>query len=243
MSVLASMALAPLPPLRSVVPDVPEGFAAIVHQCLEQAPAARPGSVVDLARALAPYASRRGRASIDSIVNISTAVSTPTGMRVVPGLRAMTPPSGIMPARPELDPTVVRPLSAPPPLVMPQPAPPPPPSGVAVGIAVFAGVALITAFVGGVILARRARSAPEIGRSSASPSAVVSAAAAPSATPIAPSSATDGLLGASAPPGTTTPRPARTNVTKRPPHSPSTTRPGGDAPSPPSPNDVPPTRR
>src|SRR5688572_11522572 len=44
-SVLASMAMEPFPTLRSVAPDVPEAFAAIVEQCLAQDREARPTSV------------------------------------------------------------------------------------------------------------------------------------------------------------------------------------------------------
>lgn len=67
MSILAEMAQTPLAPLRSVV-DVPEGFARVVEQCLEQAPERRPRSIAELGRALAPFGSRRAQASLEEIL-------------------------------------------------------------------------------------------------------------------------------------------------------------------------------
>ncbi|MFO0734497.1 MAG: serine/threonine-protein kinase [Labilithrix sp.] len=67
MSVLAAMASAPLVPLRSVV-EVPADFARIVELCLSQEPESRPSSIADLAKALAPFGSRRAQASLEQIL-------------------------------------------------------------------------------------------------------------------------------------------------------------------------------
>jgi len=67
-SILAQMATEPLPPLRSFAPDAPERFAAIVERCLANDKAARFPTVAHLAHALLPFASRRGRVSIEQIL-------------------------------------------------------------------------------------------------------------------------------------------------------------------------------
>jgi serine/threonine-protein kinase len=67
-TILASMATEPLTPLRTLTPDAPETFAKIVERCLVQDKAARWPTVAHLANALAPYATRRGRVSIEQIL-------------------------------------------------------------------------------------------------------------------------------------------------------------------------------
>ncbi len=67
-SILAQMATEPLPPLRSFAPDAPERFAEIVERCLAHDKAARFPTVAHLAHALFPYATRRGRVSIEQIL-------------------------------------------------------------------------------------------------------------------------------------------------------------------------------
>jgi serine/threonine-protein kinase len=67
MSVLASMASKPLEPLGSVA-NVPPAFAKIVEQCLAQDRDARPGSIAEVAKLLAPFGSRRAHASLEVIL-------------------------------------------------------------------------------------------------------------------------------------------------------------------------------
>jgi len=61
----------PPAPLRVVRPDIPAPLEAVVLRCLEKDAAARPQSVLDLARALAPFASRVGKASVREIEGIA----------------------------------------------------------------------------------------------------------------------------------------------------------------------------
>ena len=67
-SILATMATDGLLPLRNLAPDAPEDFIATVERCLAQDKAARFPTVAHLAHALMPYASRRGRVSIEQIL-------------------------------------------------------------------------------------------------------------------------------------------------------------------------------
>ncbi len=61
----------PPTPLRVLRPDIPAPLEAVVLRCLEKEAAARPQSVLDLARALAPFASRVGKASVREIEGIA----------------------------------------------------------------------------------------------------------------------------------------------------------------------------
>jgi serine/threonine protein kinase len=67
-SILATMATEGLVPLRHLAPDSPVSFCATVERCLAQDKALRFQSVAHLAHALLPYASRRGRVSIEQIL-------------------------------------------------------------------------------------------------------------------------------------------------------------------------------
>jgi urea transport system substrate-binding protein len=60
-------------PLRDHVPDLPEGLAAVVHKCLTKDREKRYGSVVELAKALAPFARDEGEAgeSLDRLERIA----------------------------------------------------------------------------------------------------------------------------------------------------------------------------
>jgi eukaryotic-like serine/threonine-protein kinase len=60
----------PPTPLRSLRPDVPPGLDSVIMRCLEKDPAGRYSNVGELALALAPFASRRSRLSIDRIVGV-----------------------------------------------------------------------------------------------------------------------------------------------------------------------------
>jgi serine/threonine-protein kinase len=67
MSVLAAMASAPLAPLTSIA-NVPPNFAKVVEHCLAQDRDARPGSIAEVAKLLAPFGSRRAHASLEVIL-------------------------------------------------------------------------------------------------------------------------------------------------------------------------------
>ena len=67
-SILATMATEGLMPLRRLAPDAPDSFVATVDRCLAQDKALRFPTVAHLAHALMPYASRRGRVSIEQIL-------------------------------------------------------------------------------------------------------------------------------------------------------------------------------
>ncbi|AKV04800.1 Serine/threonine protein kinase PrkC, regulator of stationary phase [Labilithrix luteola] len=58
---------APARDVMQMAPGVPEGLARVVHACLEKDPAHRPQNVGAMARALAPYATPRSRASLERI--------------------------------------------------------------------------------------------------------------------------------------------------------------------------------
>ena len=61
-------------PLRSIRPEVPATFDAIVGKCLEKNPAARYQSVIQLAAALRPFASADGLASVARIARTGGAL-------------------------------------------------------------------------------------------------------------------------------------------------------------------------
>ena len=135
-SILAVMATEKLPPLRKLTPDVPEGFAAIVERCLASDKVVRFPSVAHLAHALEPYATRRGRVSIEQILaTLNVTIGDDDGLgatmrsempplvtaRQTTALHAaplptprhtaggrQTPPPGLPPA-PELGPTLMDP--------------------------------------------------------------------------------------------------------------------------------------
>jgi hypothetical protein len=67
-TILATMAIDGLVPLGQLAPDAPESFRATVERCLAQDKALRFPTVAHLAHALMPYASRRGRVSIEQIL-------------------------------------------------------------------------------------------------------------------------------------------------------------------------------
>ena len=133
MSVLASMASAPLAPLHSLVPDVPPRFAAIVERCLAQSREERPASVAELAQVLAPFGSHRARASTEQILATmgvepagasETIASAPISVPDDRGLGAMmeTAPGATIP---KMSATIVSPLAPPPMSPLPPMSPAP----------------------------------------------------------------------------------------------------------------------
>ena len=80
-------------PLSDVRPDVPPGLAALILRCVEKDRAKRFQTVGDLAGALAPFAPRKSRASIERIVQVMHAA----------GMSASAPAStSTVATRPEL---------------------------------------------------------------------------------------------------------------------------------------------
>lgn len=81
--VLASMAIDPLPPLATFVPDVPEDFARAVERCLAQDREARFPSVAHFADAFSRFASRRGRESAQQILATMNVAIEPFGATII----------------------------------------------------------------------------------------------------------------------------------------------------------------
>lgn len=92
-TILAAMATENLAPIRSVVPEVPEGLAHAIEKCLAQDRDQRFANVAFFAHALLPFANRRGRVVIEQISS-TLGVPIPEDM---------------------LSATLMRPVSAPPP--------------------------------------------------------------------------------------------------------------------------------
>lgn len=75
-ALLAMIAADPPTPLRALRPDAPVALEALIARCLEKNVAARTPSVAALARELAPFASERGRLSVERIVGTDAACAT-----------------------------------------------------------------------------------------------------------------------------------------------------------------------
>jgi serine/threonine-protein kinase len=73
----AMIAMDPPIPLRAKRPDAPPELEAIILRCLHKDPAGRFQDVAQLAHALAPYASERGRAYVDRIARVVAGAPAP----------------------------------------------------------------------------------------------------------------------------------------------------------------------
>jgi len=81
--------------------EVPEPLEDVILQCLEKMPARRPANIMQLAFALRPFASERGRANIDLVCRGSNLETMPTSLRL--DVKAATPLSkGVTMARASL---------------------------------------------------------------------------------------------------------------------------------------------
>jgi serine/threonine-protein kinase len=87
-AVLAAIVADPPTPLRASVPDAPADLEAVVLRCLQKTAAFRYPGVVDLARALAPFASRSGRLCLERIEGDAT----PIAQQQVTSWRRAAPP-------------------------------------------------------------------------------------------------------------------------------------------------------
>jgi serine/threonine-protein kinase len=269
-SVLASMAMTPLPPLRSAAPDIPDRFASIVERCLAQDAGARPANVAELAQLLAPFGTRKARASADQIAaTMGTAAPdlrvldassgglggpTPTlAMETVPA-RAMTPRAAHAPPYPASGgPSTPRRPSHAPPLAHPSYPPavdrsdtgrdpprrrePPRLTGLVVALV---GATLLTGAVGWVAIVRKRDREPAFEE----PPIAESAAPVGNVTPVLPSSALPIVTPPpplTAPPPTA-PEPRPLHPSPRPRHGTHRTT-TADPSAPPSPTDVPASRR
>ena len=102
----------PPTPLLEVRPDVPPGLWAVILRCLEKDPEARYQSVVELAKALAPFAPKRSASVLDHLHAMGQSPVSGAASSVVPRVprepaAARTsgtwagPPSETLAARPE----------------------------------------------------------------------------------------------------------------------------------------------
>jgi serine/threonine protein kinase len=101
---LAKVLEAPVPPLRSHRPDAPAPFEAVVARCLMRDPAARYPTVLALAEALLPFASREHEAVVQKMRRSSArlgpsspesaSVATATESRPAAAMTEVRPPSG-----------------------------------------------------------------------------------------------------------------------------------------------------
>jgi serine/threonine-protein kinase len=83
--VAVKVATEPPPPLRLVRPDVPPGLEAVIAGCLQKDPRARYAHVGQVAAALAPFASPRGRVSFDRLSGALASGEQPPVTTLSPG--------------------------------------------------------------------------------------------------------------------------------------------------------------
>jgi serine/threonine-protein kinase len=84
----------PPEPLRNLRPDAPEGLQIVIQHCLEKDRNRRYGNVAEFAHALAPYAPRRARLSIERVSRVVQAAGLSVTART--GNESM-PPSQLAP--------------------------------------------------------------------------------------------------------------------------------------------------
>jgi len=89
----AMVAADPLPSLRALRPEVPEGLERVVRWCMEKRPEDRPRTMAVLAEALVPFGSEHAAASTERIRSV---LGTSTPARPIPARLAEAP----MPRRP-----------------------------------------------------------------------------------------------------------------------------------------------
>jgi serine/threonine-protein kinase len=78
--------------------DVPPGLEAVIFRCLEKDRARRFQTVGDLASALAPFAPRKSRVSIDRIVQVMQAAGMSVASPLSAPVSTMPPPPSAVPA-------------------------------------------------------------------------------------------------------------------------------------------------
>jgi serine/threonine-protein kinase len=74
----------PTPSIRTLLPDIPDGLEAVINRCLEKNRENRFSNVAELAIALAPFAPRRARGSIERIQGITQSAGLSTSALALP---------------------------------------------------------------------------------------------------------------------------------------------------------------
>jgi len=74
----------PPPPIEGLRPDLPAALVPVVSKCLEKDRAKRYANVAELAKALAPFAPQRARASVQRIIRTVESPGVTTGMLDLP---------------------------------------------------------------------------------------------------------------------------------------------------------------
>ncbi len=102
---IVRIAMDPAPPVRSLRPDVPAGLEQAVARCLHKDREQRFPSVSALARALGDFGSRKGRASVERIVEtwnaagIASAAVSASSQPSAAASAPISPPAGTQPAQ------------------------------------------------------------------------------------------------------------------------------------------------
>jgi serine/threonine-protein kinase len=184
--------------LRDLTPEVPEGLERAVQKCLEKDPLKRWNSIAELAEAIAPYGSDRGRASIQRIVR---AVPAPAASG-----DAFDPSEDVVPPRVQLPSTLLQGAHEAHEASLQGVAGPQPKPRRGLFIAGFVGIALVTA--GGVVVYKMSAPRPPKVEAAAQPPPPQTATT--TAAPAASSSPPPAALEPSA-------KPSATSTAKKPP--------------------------